>query len=249
VQPDVVVNAAAYTAVDLAEKEPDNAFAINAEGAENAARAAATMGVPIIHISTDYVFDGTKSAPYTESDPVAPQSVYGASKLLGERLVAQAHPQHIILRTAWVYAPRGKNFVRTMLRLAKANPMVRVVDDQHGNPTSADAIANGILAIANAVHAPKQSRHWGLFHMTGGGETTWCGLARTVFAQSRTLGGPSTEVTAIATSDYPTPAKRPQNSRLNCAKLREAYGVQLPPWQDSLSQCMKTIAANNWDVT
>lgn len=247
-RPDIVVNAAAYTAVDLAETETETAFAINAQGAENVARAAYAAGIPVMHLSTDYVFDGSKDDPYTEKDLTSPQSVYGASKLAGEDLVAKTHPQHLILRTAWVYAPRGKNFVRTMLRVAMGGKSLRVVDDQHGNPTSSDAIADGILALAHAILGGERRASWGTFHMTSAGGTTWYGFASAIFEEAKRLGGPSADVTAITTAEYPTPAKRPQNSRLNSAKLLASYGVQLPKWEDSLRACMTTMAVNQWDV-
>ena len=239
---DAVVNAAAYTAVDQAESEPDLARAVNQTGAGAVAEAARDKNVPIIQISTDYVFDGTGDRPYREADPVAPLGVYGRTKLAGEEAVASANPDHAILRTAWVYSPFGKNFVKTMLRVAKDREEVSVVADQHGSPTSALDIADGIIAVArNLVTRREDASLRGVFHMTGTGYTTWADLAAEVFAVSERLGGPSAGVRRIATSDYPTPAKRPANSRLDCSKLRETHGVALPQWQRSVADCLHRI--------
>jgi dTDP-4-dehydrorhamnose reductase len=240
---DVVVNAAAYTAVDQAESEPELAEAINGIGAGAVAGAAAAMGVPVIHLSTDYVFDGTGERPYREDDPVSPLGAYGTSKLLGEQAVAEVD-DHVILRTAWVYSPFGKNFVKTMLRLAADRDEVGVVADQHGAPTSALDIADGILAISrNLLDKPQDSSLRGLFHMTGTGYATWAEFASEIFAVSARLGGPSARVRAIATADFPTPARRPANSRLDCTKLSNAHGVVLPPWRTSLETCVKRLIA------
>jgi dTDP-4-dehydrorhamnose reductase len=234
-RPDVVVSAAAYTAVDRAEGEAEAAFAINAAGAGEVARVAHAMMIPVIHISTDYVFDGSKAGPYTEADPVAPLGVYGQSKLAGERAVLAAHPGAVILRTAWVYSPFGANFVKTMLRLAETRDELGVVADQIGNPTSALDIADGVIAVAQAlVEHPGQTTR-GVFHMTAQGQGVWADLAEAVFAASAAHGGPSARVKRIATTDYPTPAARPANSRLDCAKLAAAYGVRLPDWRDSVA--------------
>jgi dTDP-4-dehydrorhamnose reductase len=239
---DLIVNAAAYTAVDQAEKEPEIAHRINGQGAKAVAEAAKAMGVPIIQISTDYVFDGTSERPYVETDAVDPLGAYGASKLAGERAVALATPDHVVLRTAWVYGPFGKNFVKTMLRLAEDRDEVAVVADQQGSPTSALDIADGILSIArNLLDRPKDADLRGTFHMVGGGETTWADFAREIFAQSERLGGPRAEVRSITTADFPTPAKRPANSRLDCAKLSSIHGVRLPPWRQSLGASLRRI--------
>jgi dTDP-4-dehydrorhamnose reductase len=241
VAPDLIVNAAAYTAVDKAESEPDLAEAINATGAEAVGRAAARLGVPVIHVSTDYVFDGSKTAPYVESDPVAPLGAYGRSKCEGERRLMAACPRSVVLRTAWVYSPYGHNFVKTMLRLAATRDEVSVVDDQVGNPTYAPHLADAIVAIARRIladgHAP-----WGLYHAAGTGDVTWCGLAREVFAVSARRGGPTARVKAITTADYPTPARRPANSRLSGAKLRETFGFSLPAWQTGVEDCIARLA-------
>ncbi|HST95358.1 MAG TPA: dTDP-4-dehydrorhamnose reductase, partial [Microvirga sp.] len=200
---DLVVNAAAYTAVDQAEAEPDLADAINGTGAGVIAGAAAAMGVPVIHLSTDYVFDGTAERPYREEDPTGPVGAYGASKLLGEQAVASATSDHAILRTAWVYSPFGRNFVRAMLRLAGEREEVAVVADQHGSPTSALDIADGIVAVGrNLLARPHDAGLRGLFHMTGSGFATWADFATEIFRQSARRGGPAARVRPIATADY-----------------------------------------------
>lgn len=239
--PDVVVNAAAYTAVDKAETEENAAFAVNELGPRLLAEATAERGVPIIHVSTDYVFSGTKSEPYTEDDPVAPMGVYGKSKLAGEEAVQATNPKHVILRTAWVYSATGHNFVKTMLRLAGDRDQVNVVDDQYGNPTYAPHLAAAILDVSSAVAAPDKADAWGIYHLAGTGATTWCGLAREVFAQSKAAGGPSAEAVPISTADYPTPAARPANSRLDCGKAGDAFGIAMPPWQDGVKDCVARL--------
>ncbi len=237
-RPDVVINAAAHTAVDQAESEPERAMAVNAAGAGAVAAAAATVRAPVIQLSTDYVFDGLKRTSYVEDDPVAPTGAYGLSKLAGERAVMAATADHAILRTAWVYAPFGKNFVRTMLRLGAARDEVGVVSDQIGCPTYAPDIADGILAVArNLVDRPGDPALRGIFHMAGAGETTWAGLAEAIFA----IEGLPVRVRPIATADYPTPARRPANSRLDCAKLAGSHGLRLPDWRSSLAACLDRL--------
>ncbi|MCW3796681.1 dTDP-4-dehydrorhamnose reductase [Sphingomonas sp. BN140010] len=244
-RPDVIVSAAAYTAVDRAEAEPDLAFAVNARGAGSVAAAAAALGVPLVHLSTDYVFDGRKLEPYVEEDPVGPTGVYGRSKLEGEELVRAAHHDVAILRTAWVYSPFGANFVRTMLKVAESRDQVSVVADQYGNPTSALDIARAVLAIAEQLTRSKSPQLRGIFHMTGSGEASWAELADHVFAASAALGGPSARVHRIPTADYPTPARRPSNSRLNCQRLSTAYGVTLPDWHQSVSEVVRRLVQSN----
>ena len=234
-RPDLVVSAAAYTAVDKAETEREMAFAVNATGAGAVAAATHALGVPLIHISTDYVFDGSKAAPYAESDPTAPLGVYGASKLAGEQAVLAAHPGAVICRTAWVYSPFGANFVKTMLRLAETRGELGVVADQIGNPTNALDIADCVLQLAS-------KRAEGVFHMAGTGDASWADLAEAVFAASAAHGGPSPRVRRIATADYPTPAPRPANSRLDCRKLAEAHGLQLPDWRPSLATVVARLS-------
>jgi dTDP-4-dehydrorhamnose reductase len=243
-RPDIVVNAAAYTAVDKAETEPTLARAVNALGAERVAAACAARAIPIIHISTDYVFDGTKSGPYLEDDPTAPINVYGRTKLEGEQRVAEACERHLILRTAWVHSPWGANFVKTMLRLATTRPNIDVVDDQNGSPTYAPHLAATVLAIAARVAADPAGVRWGVYHAVGGGETTWFGFAREIFRHAAEQGLPAAEVTAIATAAYPTVARRPANSRLNCDRLRQSLGVELPDWRIGAQDCVARIAAS-----
>ncbi len=233
-RPDVVVSAAAYTAVDRAESEVETALAINATGAGEVARVSHELLIPVIHISTDYVFDGTKPAPYVESDPVAPLGAYGRTKLAGEQAVIAAHPGAVICRTAWVYSPFGANFVRTMLRLAQTRDDVGVVADQMGNPTSALDIADAIFEIADTLVTHPSEVPRGIFHMTGSGEGSWADMAEAVFAASAAAGGPSATVRRITTADYPTPAPRPANSRLDCGALARGYGIRLPDWRGSV---------------
>lgn len=244
VQPDCIVNAAAYTAVDKAETEPALAMRINGEGAGAVAAAAASLGVPLIHISTDYVFDGMAPRPWLETDPTAPLSAYGRSKLAGEEAVATSGADWTILRTAWVYSPYGANFVKTMLRLAQTRDEIGVVSDQLGSPTSAPDLAEAIVAVAKALVArPGDTSLRGIFHAAGNGEASWADLAETVFAASAALGEPSALVRRIATIDYPTPARRPSNSRLDCSLLAERHGLRLPPWQDSVKTCVAALLA------
>jgi dTDP-4-dehydrorhamnose reductase len=212
---DLIVNATAYTAVDQAEAEPDLANAINGVGAGVLASVAASMGVPLIHLSTDYVFDGRADRPYREADEPRPVGAYGWSKLLGEQAVASETPNHAILRTAWVYSPFGRNFVKAMLRLAREREEIAVVADQYGSPTSALDIADGIIAVGrNLLARPNKTDIRGIFHMTGSGFTTWAEFASEIFRQSACFGGPAARVRPIKTADYPTPAERPGNSRL-----------------------------------
>jgi dTDP-4-dehydrorhamnose reductase len=244
VAPRLVVNAAAYTAVDAAEKDVDAAYRANRDGPGTLARLCARAGIPLIHISTDYVFDGAKPEPYLETDRVAPQGIYGASKLAGEEAVLSAGGQAIILRTAWVYAPVGKNFVRTMLTLAKTRDRLGVVGDQHGCPTTAADLADAILAIIRRLDETGwRPEYQGVFHASGTGATTWHGLAVATFEEAARHGARVPEVAAIATADYPTPAKRPANSRLDCGKLRSVFGVTLPRWRDSLARTVDEIFA------
>jgi len=241
-RPDVIINTAAYTAVDKAETDRDAAFALNRDGTGMLAEAAAAQGIPIIHVSTDYVFDGTKPAPYVETDPTGPGNVYGASKLAGEQAVAAENPRHVILRTAWVHSPFGQNFVKTMLRLAASKPRLGVVADQHGNPTYAPHLATAILDLAAAIdRSQPDGVPWGIYHAAGSGETTWHGLANAVFAHSKSLGGPGAEADPIPATAYPTPAARPANSRLDCGKLAKAFGIRLPPWQEGVTQCVARL--------
>jgi len=241
-RPELVVNAAAYTAVDKAESEPELALRINGEGAGIVAETCGRLGIPLIHLSTDYVFDGTKRAPYVETDATGPVSAYGRSKLAGERAVASACERHVILRTSWVHSPFGTNFVKTMLRLGASRPELGVVDDQIGCPTYAPHLADAILAIARrALSVADGPAQWGIYHAAGTGETTWCGFAREIFRQAAASGGPSPAVRAITTADYPTPATRPANSRLDCTALERAFGTRLPNWHEGLRDCLARL--------
>jgi dTDP-4-dehydrorhamnose reductase len=245
-RPDIVVSAAAYTAVDQAEKESDQAMAINANGAGAVADAAKALNVPVIHLSTDYVFDGSKSTLYVEEDPVGPSNVYGTSKLAGERAVAAATDDHVIVRTAWVYSPYGKNFVRTMLTLAQNRDEIRVVADQHGCPTYAHDIALGIVAIArNLLDRPQDEQLRGIFHLASAGETNWAEFASAIFESLSLLGKRVPTVKAITTAEYPTPARRPANSRLDCSKLAHLYDIRLPSWRASLKDCLSRLVATS----
>ncbi|RWP73336.1 dTDP-4-dehydrorhamnose reductase [Mesorhizobium sp.] len=240
-RPDLVVSAAAYTAVDQAEDEPDLAFAVNGIGAGHVAAAAARIGAPVIHLSTDYVFDGSGEGAYVEEDEPAPRSVYGASKLAGEHAVARANPRHLILRTAWVYSPFGRNFVKTMLRLAAARDEIAVVADQWGNPTSALDIADAILHVAQILHGNKGFASFGVYHLAGTGDTNWSGFARHILDTSRVLGGPYAQVRDIATVDYPTKAQRPRNSRLATQKFATAFGWIAPSWHNSTTEVERCL--------
>jgi dTDP-4-dehydrorhamnose reductase len=241
-RPDIVVNPTAYTAVDKAESEPDQAFALNRDGAGAVAAAAADHGAPVIHLSTDYVFDGTKDAPYVEGDPVGPRSVYGRSKLEGELAVAAANSRHIVLRTSWVYAPFGNNFVHTMVRLAAERDTLRVVDDQIGCPTYAPDLAAAIISIANKVVAGGwHAEYCGVTHLAGPDALTWFAFANAIIHTAASRGGRSVPITPILTSDYPTPAIRPANSRLSTARLASIFDVRMPPLQLSLANCLDRL--------
>ncbi|MEI8397102.1 MAG: dTDP-4-dehydrorhamnose reductase [Rhodospirillaceae bacterium] len=244
-RPAVVVNAAAYTAVDRAESEPAAAMALNRDGPAHLARACAAAGIPLIHLSTDYVFDGEKDGPYLETDPVGPLGVYGRTKLEGERAVQAAWSRHIILRTAWVYSARRSNFVRTMLRLGREREELGVVADQRGCPTAAADIASAILAIAGRLEAGVSDDGFGVFHCCGRGATTWYDFARTIFELAAPLGGPQPRLRAITTADYPTPAQRPRNSVLDTSRLESVYGVTMPAWRDSLAVCLLDLCAEH----
>lgn len=235
VGPDVVVSAAAYTSVDKAETEGNVAFAINEKGARAVALAAKALGIPVVHVSTDYVFDGTADRAYIESDATSPTGVYGASKLAGEKAVVAAYGENVaVLRVAWVYSPFGGNFVKTMLRLASDREEVAVVSDQIGNPTSALDIADGILLVATNLVNSDDPVLRGVFHMTASGQASWADFATAIFAASAIRGGSFARVRPITTAEYPTPATRPANSRLDCKRIAQIHGVMMPDWPDSL---------------
>jgi dTDP-4-dehydrorhamnose reductase len=245
--PQVIVNAAAYTAVDRAEAEEALAMRVNAEAVGELAVAARRSGALLLHYSTDYVFDGSKAGPYVESDPVAPLNAYGRSKLAGEQAIAAAGCEHLIFRTTWVYAARGANFLRTMLRLGAERESLRIVADQFGAPTWARNIADAsALALAQAQRERAAGRFTsGVFHLAGGGETSWHGFAEAIFAQARATLPDNrlrvTEVLPIATADYPTPAARPPNSRLDQQALAERFGLRLPHWETALTRCIEEL--------
>jgi dTDP-4-dehydrorhamnose reductase len=238
---DVLVGAAAYTDVNNAEAESGLADNINGRAPGLLAARAHALGIPMIQLSTDYVFDGTKQDAYSEQDDICPINAYGRSKAAGERAVAAAHPRHVILRTSWVYSPFGRNFVRTMLDLARKQSEVRVVSDQIGHPTAAADIADGVLTVArNLIEAGGDARY-GTFHMAAAGAVSWAQFAEAIFAASAQRGGPSARVVPIASTEYQTPARRPANSRLDCGKIARVHGVSLPQWQSSLGPCVARI--------
>nr|WP_070960996.1 dTDP-4-dehydrorhamnose reductase [Hyphomonas sp. Mor2] len=232
--PDLVVNAAAYTNVDGAETNREAAFALNGEAAGALAALCAERDLPLIHLSTDYVFDGNGDRPWRETDPVRPLNVYGASKLAGEEAVRTHHKSHIILRTAWVYSPFGKNFVKTMLRLADENKAATVVDDQIGSPTSAIDIAGTVLHVAKTLIEHPASDLFGTYHFAASGFAAWADVAALIFETYETRLGCKIKLQRIPSSDYPTPAKRPLNSRLNTDKITETFGVRPPDWKASV---------------
>jgi dTDP-4-dehydrorhamnose reductase len=238
--PDAVVNAAAYTAVDRAETEPDAAFRLNGEAPGAMARACHARSLPFVHMSTDYVFDGTKAGPYLEDDPRAPLGVYGRSKAAGEEAVIAAGGNVAIVRTAWVYSAFGANFVKTMLRLAADREEIGVVADQHGCPTWARDVATASLLLARGLLGGDPNCR-GLFHAAGAGEASWAEFAAAIFAESRRRGGPAAQVKPITTAQFPTPARRPANSRLDGERLKTAVGYRPPPWRDSLSDCLAEL--------
>ena len=241
----MVVNPAAYTAVDKAEDDPLLAEAINAVGAEAVAKAAAKAGAPIVHFSTDYVFDGSKSSPYVETDATGPICVYGRTKLAGERRVASANPRHIILRTAWVCSPFGNNFVKTMLRLSRERPELRVVDDQYGNPTFAADLAEVVRQLVPRVVDPSApAENFGIFHAVNPGETTWCRFARAIVEGAARRGAPRVPVQPIKTEDYPTKARRPAYSMLSTEKLDAVHGIRLRHWEAALADCLDQLVGS-----
>lgn len=241
-QPDIVINAAAYTAVDKAETDQDAAKAGNHTGPLALARLCEAAEIPFIHVSTDYVFDGDKGAPYVETDPTSPTGVYGATKRDGEEAILATGAKAVILRTAWVYAAHGKNFARTMLNAGRKMPVLRVVADQRGTPTAAPDLATAILAIVEKLRATGwRPEYRGIFHATGAGETTWHGFATAIFAEAAKHGYKAPQVQAIATADWPTPTRRPPDSRLNCSKLAHIFGVAMPDWQATLPEIVNSL--------
>ena len=240
-RPDVIVSAAGYTAVDQAESEPDVAQAVNGMGAGLVAGAAARLEVPVIHLSTDYVFDGAKSSAYVETDAPAPLGVYAASKLEGERRVTAATHNHVILRVGWVYSPFGANFVRRLLRLAETRDELGVVADQIGGPTSAHDIADAILAVSARLLADPSVNLRGIFHLSPRGSATWADFAETILDMAHERGHRACRIKRIATADYPTTARRPANSRLDGGKIQANFGIALPEWKMSLDGCLDRL--------
>ena len=236
-RPDLIINAAAHTAVDLAESEPLSAFAINATAPGILAEEALALDIPLIHYSTDYVFDGTKAGPYNEDDTPNPLGVYGKSKLAGEQAIRNVQGKHLILRTSWVYSTHGRNFLLTMQRLLQEKPELRVVADQIGAPTWAGTIANSTLALIERWQA-NEVTNWGTYHLTAQGETSWFGFAQAIGEALRQRGKPCANLIPIPSSDYPTPAARPLNSRLDCSRLQRDWGVSQPDWQTALRECL-----------
>jgi dTDP-4-dehydrorhamnose reductase len=238
-----VINPAAYTAVDRAESDVVGAWRVNALAAAALAEATKKAGIPLVQVSTDYVFDGSSQSAYRESDPVAPLGVYGASKEAGEQAVRTANPRHVILRTAWVFSPHGNNFVKTMLRLAADRPILRVVDDQRGSPTAAKDIAAVLAAITLRLIAD-ETAPTGTYHFVNAGEVSWCGFAGEIFRQWALTGHKVPDVEAIGTADYPTPARRPAYSGLSTQKLTDQFGITPRKWQDALSDTLSQLHGN-----
>ncbi len=236
----LVINSAAYTAVDKAQSEIVQAWLANALGPAAIAQAAARHSVPVIQLSTDYVFDGAKTSPYVEDDPVRPLGVYGASKLAGEQAVGTSGARHVILRTAWVISPDGANFAKTMLRLGAERPVLRVVDDQRGCPTSAADIASALAVVGERLIQDADAPT-GVYHFVNSGEASWRELAEAIFATAKARRGSAPSVEAITTADYPTPARRPMNSRLSTQKLSRDFGIQPPAWRQAVDEVVQAI--------
>jgi dTDP-4-dehydrorhamnose reductase len=243
--PWLVVNAAAYTAVDAAEDDAAAAFRANRDGPAELARLCQAAGIPLIHVSTDYVFDGLKGAPYVETDPISPQGIYGTSKLAGEQAALALCGRTIALRTSWVYSPTGRNFVRTMLSAGQRNTTLRVVADQIGCPTNAPDLAQAILGIATRLASGGwDDRYAGVCHAAGTGATSWHGLAEATFKAAAQYGMAIPEVQPISTPEWPTKARRPPDSRLDCTRLATVFGLCLPHWQDGLRRTVDTVFAS-----
>lgn len=239
----IIVNAAAYTAVDQAEEEPEAAAQLNAAAPGQLAEAARESGARLIHVSTDYVFHGSGERPWTEDDPTGPQSVYGRTKLEGEEAIRARLEAHVIVRTAWVYSPFGKNFVKTMLELGRSRPALRVVGDQWGNPTCALDLADGLLRMIAVWRDSPDQGLGATYHLAGTGTTNWADFTREIFAQSRALGGPSAEVAAISSAEWPAKAPRPMNSRLDSTLFERTFGFRAPPWRDALTPVVERLLA------
>lgn len=242
-RPSVVLNAGAYTAVDKAETERERAFAVNADGPGTLASWCAANGAALIHVSTDYVFDGTKSGPYLEDDATGPLGVYGASKLAGEQAIAERLTEHVILRVSWVFSATGQNFVKTMLRLASQRDELRVVADQVGKPTSASELARVMLQLVERLHEP--GFPWGTYHFACPDSTSWHAFAQAIVDEQAPLTGRRPVVTPISTADYPTPARRPANSVLDCSRFQRAFELTPRAWRDELPSIVRELVAGN----
>jgi dTDP-4-dehydrorhamnose reductase len=241
--PAAVVNAAGYTAVDAAEADAGSAFAVNAEGPEHLARLCRDRQIPLVQVSTDYVFDGGRQTPYCETDPIAPLGVYGASKAAGEAAIRRVHTQHVILRTAWLYSLDGHNFLNSMRRLGAEREEISVVDDQVGSPTWTADLAAAIVTILRPLLTNAADDRWGTYHLTSRGATTWHGFAREIFRLAAAAGHPTPRLEAITTAAYAAPAARPAYSVLDNSKIEAAFGIRLPPWQASLARCLAAATA------
>jgi dTDP-4-dehydrorhamnose reductase len=243
---DVVINCAAYTAVDRAESEPELTYAVNRDGAANLADACAVRQTPLIHISTDYVFDGEADRPYREDDPANPIGVYALSKWQGEEAVRQRVQKHLIVRTAWLYGVHGHNFVKTILRLASEREELRVVADQHGCPTWSADLADALVTLARRIMADHAAVPWGTYHYCGAGETTWHGFAQAIIEEGRRWKGlRARQVVPITTAEYPLPARRPPWSVLDCSKVAAAFGITPRPWQESVAEMLRQLLASS----
>lgn len=246
VKPSIVVNAAAYTAVDKAESEPEMAFAVNDLGAKNLADICRRLDVPLIHFSTDYVFDGRLTSAYRESDPVSPLGVYGRSKAAGEKIIRDTLSRHIIIRTAWLYGFNGNNFVKTMLRLGKTKPTMRVVDDQFGCPTFAGDLASAVSQIIGYIRS-KQPDAWGTYHFCNGGSASWYAFAKEIFKIADRSGSykmKCSNLEPIPSSEYPTPVRRPPNSVMSCHLIQKTFNIQIPHWKTTLANVLPELIQN-----
>jgi dTDP-4-dehydrorhamnose reductase len=246
-RPDFVINTGAYTQVDLAESEKENAYMVNETGPANLAEVCQRLDIPLVHFSTDYVFDGSKKAPWVEEDPTAPLGVYGASKLAGEKAIAQIHSKHLIFRTSWVFSEYGHNFVKTMLHVGSMREKLNVVDDQIGKPTSAREIVRLVLAIL-----PKAENHWGIYNLAQPQTISWYGFAQAIFEQARSLDKHYwnnhllvSDLQPIPSSEYPTHAQRPANSELDTTKIESTFGLSIKPWQESLNETLGALQDND----
>ncbi|HWJ19368.1 MAG TPA: dTDP-4-dehydrorhamnose reductase [Geobacterales bacterium] len=244
IRPDVLINLAGYTDVDGAESEPELALALNSAGARLLAEAAARRDVPIIHISTSYVFNGHKKSAYVETDQTAPSTIYGQSKLAGEVEVQKANSKHIILRTEWLHSPFGRCFVSNILQRAQLGMPLKVVNDQYGNPTYAPHLVDAILAVAaHLTSSPSDAIPWGVYHAAGTGTATWYDVAREVLIKSEQLRGLSFSLEAITSAEYLTRSHRSPNAQLDCSKLKQTFGVELPDWQEGVHECVGRLLA------